>query len=29
MAVQGADYGYTDINWRGVNPMLTPGPPRL
>jgi hypothetical protein len=24
-AVQGADYGYTDVNWRGVNPMLTPG----
>jgi hypothetical protein len=21
----GADYGYTDSNWRGVNPMLTPG----
>jgi hypothetical protein len=24
-AVPGADYGYTDANWRGVNPMLTPG----
>lgn len=24
-AVPGADYGYTDVNWRGVNPMLTPG----
>jgi hypothetical protein len=24
-AVPGADYGYTDSNWRGVNPMLTPG----
>ena len=23
-AVPGADYGYTDVNWRGVNPMLTP-----
>ncbi len=23
MASPGADYGYTDINWRGVNPMLT------
>jgi hypothetical protein len=22
-AVPGADYGYTDVNWRGVNPMLT------
>ena len=21
----GADYGYTDVNWRGANPMLTPG----
>ena len=26
-AVQGADYGYTDINWRGLNPMLTPTAP--
>ena len=26
-AVPGADYGYTDVNWRGVNPMLTPGMP--
>jgi glucose/arabinose dehydrogenase len=24
-AVAGADYGYTDVNWRGVNPMLKPG----
>lgn len=24
-ASQGADYGYWDSNWRGVNPMLTPG----
>ncbi len=24
-ASPGADYGYTDVNWRGVNPMLTPG----
>ena len=24
-ASPGADYGYTDTNWRGVNPMLTPG----
>jgi glucose/arabinose dehydrogenase len=23
-ASPGADYGYTDVNWRGVNPMLTP-----
>ena len=23
-ASAGADYGYTDVNWRGVNPMLTP-----
>jgi glucose/arabinose dehydrogenase len=23
-ASHGADYGYTDDNWRGVNPMLTP-----
>jgi hypothetical protein len=26
-AVAGADYGYTDVNWRGVNPMLTPTAP--
>ena len=26
-AVPGADYGYTDANWRGVNPMLTPTAP--
>ncbi len=26
-ASPGADYGYTDANWRGVNPMLTPGAP--
>ena len=26
-AFPGADYGYTDANWRGVNPMLTPGAP--
>lgn len=24
-AERGADYGYTDVNWRGVAPMLTPG----
>ena len=24
-AVAGADYGYSNTNWRGVNPMLTPG----
>jgi glucose/arabinose dehydrogenase len=24
-ASPGADYGYTNVNWRGVNPMLTPG----
>jgi glucose/arabinose dehydrogenase len=23
-ASPGADYGYTDVNWRGVNPMLAP-----
>jgi len=23
-ASPGADYGYTDVNWRGHNPMLTP-----
>jgi len=23
-ASPGADYGYSDVNWRGVNPMLTP-----
>ncbi|MBW8759801.1 MAG: PEP-CTERM sorting domain-containing protein [Burkholderiales bacterium] len=23
-ASPGADYGYTDVNWRGRNPMLTP-----
>jgi hypothetical protein len=22
-AIAGADYGYTEVNWRGVNPMLT------
>jgi hypothetical protein len=27
-ASPGADYGYTDINWRGVNPMMTPSAPR-
>ncbi len=26
-ASPGADYGYTDVNWRGVNPMLTPSAP--
>jgi hypothetical protein len=26
-ASPGADYGYADDNWRGVNPMLTPGAP--
>ena len=25
LASPGADYGYADINWRGKNPMLTPG----
>ena len=24
-ASSGADYGYTDANWRSKNPMLTPG----
>ncbi len=24
-ASAGADYGYADDNWRGVNPMMTPG----
>jgi hypothetical protein len=30
-AAPGADYGYTDVNWRGVNPMLpqTPGHNRV
>jgi glucose/arabinose dehydrogenase len=26
-ASPGADYGYADANWRGTNPMLTPGTP--
>lgn len=26
-ASPGADYGYADVNWRGTNPMLTPGTP--
>lgn len=26
-ASPGADYGYSDVNWRGKNPMLTPGTP--
>jgi hypothetical protein len=26
-AVPGADYGYTEANWRGVNPMLTTSAP--
>ena len=26
-AIPGGDYGYTDANWRGVNPMLTPSAP--
>ena len=26
-ASPGADYGYTDANWRGVNPMLSPSAP--
>ena len=25
LASPGADYGYADVNWRGKNPMLTPG----
>ena len=27
LAIPGADYGYTDANWRGINPMLTPTEP--
>ena len=26
-ASPGADYGYTDVNWRGVNPMMNPAAP--
>lgn len=26
-AAPGADYGYSNANWRGVNPMLTPSAP--